>query len=435
MASLLLWLLIAGAAHAADPVARAALQTKGTLYVGQEVLVDVDVLVPNYFLQPPQFPQFDLPGAIVTIEDGRALNLVETIGDTDYSGIRRTYVVTPQTAGTFMLPPARITFGYAAEPGKLTAGAVTLPALRFNVEAAPGSSDGGNVVAAEVTVTQVLDGDPAALKAGDTIVRTINVRAQGLRAMMIPEPDLSAPAGAKIYRQDPSLAEEKDDSGHVVAGTRKDVASYVFSEPGTYSLPAIELSWFDPATATTHIAGVPAVTVSVAPATAPASAIPPPSPSERHHFYNWRDVALVVLIGLAAAFVVWAVAIAMARLVNWWSARQLKRNQSEATFFRHAERALKDGNRLSITQTLDAWARRAGIRPLDAWLRRFADAGSIKAYEAYQRSLYGALGVAPTVAVTDQLLVGLRRARSTWVATGDAGAARRKPGLPPLNPW
>ncbi|WP_457663085.1 hypothetical protein [Sinorhizobium medicae] len=105
LAVLFCWLSTQGPALSADPLARAALQSQGTLYAGQQILVDVDVLVPNYFLQSPQFPAIDIPGAIVTLDDGRALNLNETIDGTPYSGIRRTYIIVPQAAGDFTLPP------------------------------------------------------------------------------------------------------------------------------------------------------------------------------------------------------------------------------------------------------------------------------------------------------------------------------------------
>lgn len=433
--TLLLWLSIAGTAFAADPLARAALQTKGTIYVGQNVLVDVDVLVPNYFLEPPQFPQFDLPGAVVTIQDGKALNLNETIGDTDYSGIRRTYVITPQRAGAFSLPPAKITFGYAAEPGKTTPGTVTIPALRFDV-AAPGDNQGtSDVVAAKVAVTQDLDRDPATLKAGDTLVRTINVRAEGLRAMLIPEPDLTAPSGIRVYRRDPSLGEEKNESSEPVAGTRRDVASYVFSEPGTYVLPAVELSWFDPATAATEVASVPAVTVKVAVAEAQTSAIPPPAPPQRRQPYDWYQIALISAAAIGAALVLWAIAIALTRLAHWWSARQAERRQSEAAFFRNAERALGADSGRAFTQALDAWTRKAGVAPLESWIRQFADAETRKAYEAHQRQLYGAPEKISAQSSSNKLLlVGLRKARHAWLANDSVQAQFGKSGLPPLNP-
>lgn len=121
-----LWLSLANVALAADPFARATLATKGTIYAGQQVEVDVDVFAPNYFLSPPQFPLFDLPGTIVTMPDDRGLNLNETIDGVDFSGIRKTYVIAPQAAGDYTLPPVDIPFGYAAVPGETTQGRVKL---------------------------------------------------------------------------------------------------------------------------------------------------------------------------------------------------------------------------------------------------------------------------------------------------------------------
>lgn len=432
-AAALSWLAIAATAFAADPVARAAMQSKGTLYVGQEVLIDVDVLVPNYFLQPPQFPQFDLPGAIVTLQDGRALNLNESIEGTDYSGIRRTYVVTPHKAGDFTLPPAEIPFGYAAVPGQTTQGKVTIPALKFSVEAAPGAAGGvAGVVAAKVTLTQELDQDPKALKAGDTLVRTITVRAEGMRAMMIPEPDLSAPNGVREYSRDPALSEETDRNGQDVAGIRKDVASYLFADPGTYALPAIELSWFDPATATTQSASAPAVTVVVAAAPAPSTALAPPASEPEASKIDWLLIGVVAAAAIAAGLVIGILALGLSRLQSRWAVRQSERSQSEAAYFRHVEDACHDRHPAEIAKSLDAWARRAGIVPLAQWLQRFGDAKIQTAYSELQRRVYGR--AVQHHHKDDGLLGGLQHARRQWLNVEQGEETAHGNALPPLNP-
>ncbi|MDR6759162.1 hypothetical protein J2Y48_004478 [Mycoplana sp. BE70] len=422
-------------AQAADPVARARLQSQGTLYVGQEVLVDVDVLVPNYFLQPPQFPAINLPGAIVTLQDGRALNLNETIDGAEYSGIRRTYVITPQQSGDFSLPPAEITFGYAAVAGQTTQGKVTLPSLRFTVQVPPGSTQrGSDVVAAKIAVEQVFDRDPATLKAGDILVRTITVHAEGLRAMMIPEPDLSAPQGVRLYRQAPSLSEETDRSGVAVAGVRKDVASYLFADPGTYILPAVDLSWFDPSTATTRSASAPEVTVTVAAASALSNAIALPSANSEANRFNWI-IGGFVAGAVAAGLVIGSLALGLSRFEVWWEGRRSRQQESEAMYFRHVEDAAHGGSTAELAQALDAWARKAGLTPLRSWLARHADADTIKAYDSYGQVRYGDSNQRLPREVRVALLEGLISCRRRWIL-----AARiwpiGKPGtaLPPLNP-
>jgi hypothetical protein len=111
------------ASAAAQPRVRVEIDAKEPLLVGQQVRVNVTVLAPNFFLSSPQFPTFDLPGAIVTLLDENALNTTEQ---------------------TFT---ARL-----AEGAQLTAA----PAL-----------------VAKVVVTQTLDGDPGAVKVGDALTPTL----------------------------------------------------------------------------------------------------------------------------------------------------------------------------------------------------------------------------------------------------------------------
>src|SRR5262249_36486450 len=111
MRGILAALLIApgGAAAAAQPRARARIAPKGEVLVGEQLRLDVTVLVPNYFLSAPQFPTFDIADAVVTLIDENALNTSETIGGDTFAGIRRSYAITPQRGGDFVLPPAEIT--------------------------------------------------------------------------------------------------------------------------------------------------------------------------------------------------------------------------------------------------------------------------------------------------------------------------------------
>ncbi|UWU16855.1 BatD family protein (plasmid) [Rhizobium sullae] len=433
--ALLLWCVsVATPALTADPLARATLQSKRTLYVGQQVLVDVDMLVPNYFLQPPQFPAIDLPGAIVTLQDGRALNLNETIEGTSYSGIRRTYVITTQRDGEFTLPPAEITFGYAAVPGQTTQGKASLPPLRFTVKAAPGGATGGSgVVAAKLTITQDLDRDPKTLKAGDTLLRTITVRAEGLRAMMIPVPEFPVPQGIRTYRQDPVLSEETDRTGQPVAGVRKDVVQYLFQDTGQYELPAIELSWFDPATAATESASAPSLTVSVAATPAPVSSLAPPGPEPDASPFNWLLAGVTAAVALVTGVAIWLLAQGLTRLEEALESRRSESRDSEAALFRHVEQACHNGSPLEIAKTFDRWSRKAGVVPLRPWLVRFGDEETVKAFDAQQQALYGNAG--PPHLSGDRLGSGIRKARSAWLIGADPKPSLwRGRILPQLNP-
>lgn len=436
----IIWLLglslwLAGTAFAANPFARATLTTKAPIYAGQQIEVDVDVFVPNYFLSPPQFPLFDLPGTVVTMPDERGMNLNETVNGEAFSGIRKTYAITPQAAGDYVLPPAVIPFGYAAVPGQMSKGQVTLPSLKFTVEAVPQGAGGeAGVTAGEITLTQSFDRDPAGLKAGDALVRTITIRAAGLAPMMIPEPTFDAPADVQLYRHDPVLSEERTSRGDITAGLRKDVATYVFAMPGTYALPAISLPWFDPASGSTQTAEAAGVTVNVnaAPAAAPALAPPAPPPAEEPFDWLWW-------LGIAASIAALATLIQLAanlfgRLETRLETALEQRAQSEATAFCHVLDACRDHDPMRLETALDHWSRRTGNTPLSRWLDRFADPATANAFADYRRSRYGSGGSHQDGPDRLRLRGGLKVARQRWLSETSADGGGPTSDLPDLNP-
>jgi hypothetical protein len=427
--------LSVAAAMAAEPLARARLRQQGTIYVGQQVLVDVDVLVPNYFMQPPQFPEIELPDAIVTLQDEQAFNFSETIDGTSYSGIRRSYAITPQREGEFTLPAAEIAFGYAAVPGKTTQGKTALPQLRLIVDPFPATAAGKTgMVASKVTVMQELHPDPQGLKAGDTLLRTITIQAEGLQAMMIPPPDFSAVEGVRIYRSAPVLSDERARTGSSTAGIRKDVVQYLFDSPGQYELPAVELAWFNPATGATETASASLVMVTVAKAPPFATGLAPPPSQPETVSFAWR-LLIAIAAGVAvSALTICLFAYALKRLEKVWEANRSSELESEVSCFRRVEDACQDAVPSDIAKALDIWSRKAGTAPLSPWFARFADHETIKMFDRLQRILYREEKAEYTF--DERFASGVRKARAAWLR---ASGTRRLPlwrgkSLPQLNP-
>lgn len=427
---LLLLLIVPVRLWAADPTVRAEIVTQGPYVPGQQILIQVDVLAPNFFLSSPQLPLFDLPNAVVTLSDARAQNLTETIDGETYAGIRRNYLVTPQVAGSFVLPPAPITFNYAAVPGQSTPATVTLPPLTFTVAAAEGAA-GGAAAATGLTVVQALDRDPAALKAGDMLVRTVTVTAHGLQAMMIPVPTFTAPEGVSVYSHDPVLSD--DSSGGLSLAMRTDKVTYGFEKPGTYALPAVDFSWFDPSTQKNDVATAPAVTAVVAesPAFRPVIAPPVQVEPEQTVARDWAPYALAGA-GLLAAMVLigWLGTRLWPRFFAWRSLRRTEKEQSEPAFFRRFVSACRSGDPLASYTALDAWARRAGAGPVASWLKQLGDHAVQEEFLRFQRATFG-----PKVEPADleQLATLMVRARAKWRAL-EAPRKGRLSALPQLNP-
>ncbi|OCP15312.1 MULTISPECIES: BatD family protein [unclassified Ensifer] len=430
-----LWLSLANFALAAEPFARATLATKGTIYAGQQVEVDVDVFVPNYFLAAPQFPLFDLPGAVVAMPDDRGMNLSETVDGAAFSGIRKTYVITPQAAGDYVLPPVDIPFGYAAVPGETTQGRVKLPALRLTVTAVPGGADGqAGVTAAKVTITQAFDRDPASLRAGDALVRTVTVHAEGLAAMMIPEPTFEAAAGVQVYVHDPVLSEDRSDRGEFRGGVRKDTATYVFAKAGNYAIPAITVQWFDPTVGKTKTAEAPGAKVSVAAAPANATALAPPSPPPEKAPFDWQWWGAALLAVTALALLIHVAADLTGRIQAWLDEARMRRAQSEPTAFHRVDEGCRSGDAQRFEAAIDAWSRKTGNIPLARWLDRFADVETRAAFAEHQRLLYRSAQNTAQKANLLPLRTGLRRARRLWLEQTSDDEPAPANELPDLNP-
>lgn len=297
-------------AFAQEPVVRVNIRQPRPYLVGQEVRIDVQVLVPNFFMSPLGMPALDVPGAVVTLPDESGLNINETVNGVSYAGIQRSYVFVAQSAGSYTLPPGVITFTYAAQPGKPAEGRVAIPSTTIEVEWPAGMApppEAAGMIVGRTTVTQAIDGDPANVepevrRVGDALTRTIVITAERTQPMFIPPPSLTAPDGVRAYPKDPVLSAQQDErSRALVSGRRVDTVVYSFERPGTFVLPAVEVPWFNMEARRQEIARAPQITVTVTVATtsagiapeAPVETIAPAAPVNR-----WRSLVPYVAAAL-----------------------------------------------------------------------------------------------------------------------------------------
>ena len=301
-------------AHAAGPSVRVRVVGPQPVVAGQSVQVEVTVLAPNFFLSAPAFPVLQIPGAVVTMPDDRGINSTETIDGASFAGIRKTYVVTPQGAGDFALPPIEFRFTHAGNDGKPQTATVTLPPTTIHASGQAGKSGQGTqdtvaLPAGALQVTQQFDkpiDEDSKLRAGDALVRTITIVAPGTPAMMIAPPAppaLQPPRGVRQFRADPVL--QDDASG----GRRIETITYVFEDSGRHTLPAVPVSWYDAATGRRAASTAPAVTVNVARA-APGLGLSPSgglawrAPAWLDDI-DWLMTGAIVLVALVLGYGLW----------------------------------------------------------------------------------------------------------------------------------
>jgi hypothetical protein len=423
-----------------EPFVRIEVTTPQPVSVGQQVSVDVRVFVPNYFLSAPQFPIFDLPGAIVTLPDQGSLNLNDRIDGVTFAGIQRTYILTPQQAGALTLPPAGIRVVYAGAANQRVEAALTLPPETIEVRIPAGAE--GALLASDLTIAQTLDRDPGILKAGDTLTRVVTVAARGVQAMMLPPAEFSPIAGVTLYPQQPVLQDETRERAGLVGARRSDKMIYRFDKSGDYVLPALTLDWFDPVANVRAKAIAPEIAVKVAAAAAfqneiaPEIAEPHEAPSAG---VDWFRLLAIVVALLAVG---WAALFSEPRFRRWLERRCAAREETEAAYFSRVRQACHGGDQTAAYIAIGAWIRRIGTPSISGWIAQTGDVALQSCFGTFERHLFGdaAASHRPEAKSGDAkpwdgkpLFVGLARARRKWLRQQET-EAQASPALPALNP-
>lgn len=427
-------LLLGLPAYAADPYAETSVATQGEIVVGQQVIVNVDVYVPNFFTSPPQFPLLDIPNSIVTLPDERAQNLVKSVNGEEYSGIRRTYLVIPQIAGTYTLPQANVPLAYAGVPGQSTPASVSLPPVSFTVEGLPAEAENSAFSATDATLSQTLDGDPANLKVGDTLVRTVTLFATGTRAMMLPELAFDASDGVKLYRQSPALADDVAGPGRETGSQRLERVTYAVDREGTFTLPALAVDWFDTANRQTKRAELKPIVLTVRSKPAAANVIPPDVPVASHETRHpsFRAVLATGLGLLALLLLILLIRRWWPHVRQWVDARKAARAQSGHTRYRELLAALNAGDREAAYTALDRWTRAMGFQGIADWADTSGDRTLQDALAAFERELFGKPH--PATQGSARVLTSAILGWHTRYRQHNRLTANPTPALPPLNP-
>ncbi|NUT76952.1 hypothetical protein HNO86_18080 [Pseudomonas sp. C1C7] len=254
----LLIALITTTTLAAEPELRvqARVQPASPL-VGSLVELQLDILTDTWFTDAPTLPDLKLPGALVMPPDGHAEHLNQTTDGKSFSGMRYRYLITPNLAQNFDIPALTV----QAKPGQATTelSAQSQP-LHFTATQPPGFKPGEPVLVAQaLRFTQNLIKPPTPLKAGDSITRELTIQADGALAMSLPTPASTDITGLSRYPKNPQVTTLDDGRGHFTGGQRIDSVTYRIDREGHYTLPAIELKWWDAGSQQSRTAQVPAV--------------------------------------------------------------------------------------------------------------------------------------------------------------------------------
>lgn len=455
--SLLLFILVlvsveipAWGQDAHGPLVRSSLSADGEITVGQPVTLTVDLLVPTWLTGGPRYPEIEVADAVVIFLDRGGFNLSERIAGETWSGLHREYLIYALRPGRFEISGEAVIVRYAVDGRPSPPTSVPIPAAGFSAtvpEAAAGLDY--FVSASSFDLSASWDRPVADLEVGQSLTRAVTMKAVDSFSMMLPPLEFAPLEGVAVYPDAPRLADSGGERGAARESRREERVTYLFQEPGVYTLPPIEISWWDAADGLLQQADLPAVELRVAPnPDLEAEIALPPEPTTkeaggvsrgRRHLVPWISWGLAV-VGLG--WMGW----------RWWrarwpglrdslAARRRRREESEAAYFGRFRDACRSADPARAYRDLVSWLDRTaadlGAAKLAVFVERSQDSQLAREVAQVERDLFAAgstsskSGPQPWQGGDLYKRVALARRK---LSGGGRSAPPATEVLPPLNP-
>lgn len=209
---------------------------------------------------------FDLPNVARTafLKVGNPVVGSEDVGGKSYYTQIHQFSVYSQQSGKVVIPSFLVRFSGKKE---ITSEAESMDGkteeLSYESKRPPGTEGVGIIVTTkEMKVSQTWDpAEGREVDAGDVLRRTVTRTAGETTAMIFPPADSGAPEGVKVYEDDP-VVEDKTERG-VISAKRVETLRYQFVRAGTYTIPELTFSWWDPEAEKLMTTVLPGETVTV----------------------------------------------------------------------------------------------------------------------------------------------------------------------------
>ncbi len=202
---------------------------------------------------------------------GEDSNYVTQNKGVDYWVTERKYAIFPQQSGIFTIAPMTLNAEVVSSQRPRFNGffnrqmtetrRVSSKAVTLNVQAVPNSFKNKAWLSAEsVQISQKWSDNSLQTKVGEPLTRTLMLSVKGATVGQLPELfGQTAIDGVKTYPDQPVLKEDKQSDG--LTAVREEKIAFIPSKAGDYTLPPLEISWFNTKTQQVEVASLPAVTI------------------------------------------------------------------------------------------------------------------------------------------------------------------------------
>ena len=296
-------LACAATVSAQEAQVRATLNAQGGLWVGQRVILVVELLAPGVFAGAPSFDLPDPKGLLLIPPSDSPVLSNEEIAGTSYTVQRHEVSVFAQQPGEWTIPRLTVRFSFKRNPldKEVVPAAVTTQPIRLTARVPPGAENLGTILSGRnITAVEAWNPEPGKAKAGDAFTRTITFSAPDIPAMAFPPFPTRPIDGLGIYRKPPEVLDHSDRGQ--LRGERREVITYVCQRPGHFVIPAARLTWWDLDSNQLRTIDFPGHALDVAPNPAMEAASVSGTP-DRRSTLNWIATAVLLLLAVGVLVV------------------------------------------------------------------------------------------------------------------------------------
>ena len=297
---------------------------------------------------------------------------VEPLGESrtyekDINGVRHgvietRYVVYPQQSGTLEIPPLTFiaTAVDSASPtatGNRSGHQVQVSSLPLHITVRPippaWPANTPWLPARELSLDEHWNPDPASqtTQIGDSLTRSITLRAEGLSSTQLPPLPATEINGLRRYPDQPVLRNDISERG--MTANREEREALVPTHSGELALPALEVTWWNTREDHLEHSSLPARTLSVRDNPALSAETPVGDNSSASRLlWPWQLATLVFALTTLLGFALWWRARTQPAVL-----RAAQNGPSPRTLLDDLKRACLANDPQATRQALDAWAR------------------------------------------------------------------------------
>ncbi len=210
----------------------------------QQVNLQIEVATDKWFSSGTKIGYFEIKDAIVLQREKFAVNSIREEGEKTWTIQQWALVIYPQRDGVFEVPAIPLQLSIAGDEAESVVGEMSTQPISFAATIPEQVDvDSGWVATNRFEIEESFNKSPDELGPGDALIRTINISADNLPAMMLPKVTEDDIPGIAVYAKPPKLS-DKVNRGDYIA-ERSQTITYVFENAGEYMLPKQTFLWWN----------------------------------------------------------------------------------------------------------------------------------------------------------------------------------------------